>query len=367
MAVNLKKAKIDIYIYSDESNRGSSKYSVSKELIDGDSKITFEISELVKDYIDVTYDGDVAFSTTSVFVDVEITRTFIDTGTNEESTDTTGDLVKKFIALRGYGDFHDGVNPELSKDLLMTNRNIFVYEGRDSTIPIFSSDASKVEYYEGETLSETLFSKGATNPVLITQNDPKIDTDKDPYRISLTHIKGEDVSRATSGVSANGDTTKIIVTKKDGTTEELNIFTVDECKHTPYKVTFVNKFGALQDLWFFKKRTDSFDTQKESFKKSILETGSSATTYNQYKHSTRFLDIRGSESLVMNTGFVTEDHNEVIKELLVTEYCWLEDDTEIVPVSPKSSSFVEKTSVNDKLINFEVEFETSNNFIQDIR
>ena len=73
----------------------------------------------------------------------------------------------------------------------------------------------------------------------------------------------------------------------------------------------------------------------------------------------------------MNTGFVTEDHNEVIKQLLNTEYCWIHENKfgsiKLTPVKPTSLDFNEKLEVNEKLINFTLQFEYTHNFIQDIR
>jgi len=74
----------------------------------------------------------------------------------------------------------------------------------------------------------------------------------------------------------------------------------------------------------------------------------------------------------MNTGFVTEDHNQVIKELLNTEYCWIHESaadgvTSPTPIKPLTVNFNEKLEVNEKLINFTLEFEYAHNFIQDIR
>ena len=71
--------------------------------------------------------------------------------------------------------------------------------------------------------------------------------------------------------------------------------------------------------------------------------------------------------LKMNTGFITQDHNEVIKQLMVTEHCWIHQESGLTPIVPSTTSFQEKREVNDKVINFTVEFEVANNYIQDIR
>jgi len=314
-----------------------------------------------------TFDGIHSSSTNSMFVDVEVTRTFVDTDTNQEASDTTGDLLQRFIAFRGYGEIADGINPELSKDILITNRNIFVKEGETANIPVFAEETSEIEYFSDETITQEFYYKGDVDKISIDKTDIKIDKVEDPYSIDLTHIKGEDISGASSDFAVSDETTKIRITKRDGTTEDINVFKIEECKHTPYRITFVNKFGALQDLWFFKKRTDDFNVSKESFKRSIVSIGETATAYNKNEHTTKFLDMVATESFKLNTGFVTEDHNEVIKQLLATEYCWIMQSGEAVPIHPKSSSFTEKTSVNDKLMNFEVSFETSSNYIQGIR
>ena len=82
-------------------------------------------------------------------------------------------------------------------------------------------------------------------------------------------------------------------------------------------------------------------------------------------------NFKATKKFIANTGYVTEDHNEVIKQLMVTEYCWIhkgiDGEQTVVPVMPTSTSFVEKKEVTDKLLNFTVEFEYANNFIQNIR
>ncbi len=73
----------------------------------------------------------------------------------------------------------------------------------------------------------------------------------------------------------------------------------------------------------------------------------------------------------MNTGFISEDHNQVIKQLMITEFAWsheiIDGTIEPVPIMPKTSSFTSKTVLNDKLINFEIEFEYANSYIQNVR
>jgi hypothetical protein len=69
----------------------------------------------------------------------------------------------------------------------------------------------------------------------------------------------------------------------------------------------------------------------------------------------------------MNTGFIDEQYNEVIKQLMLSEQVWIDNGTNVLPVSLNSNSLSFKTSVNDKLIDYTLEFEYAFDKINTIR
>ena len=69
----------------------------------------------------------------------------------------------------------------------------------------------------------------------------------------------------------------------------------------------------------------------------------------------------------MNTGFIQESFNEVIKQMMLSEQVWVDNGTEVLPITLNTSSLQFKKSVNDKLINYTVDFEYAFNKINDIR
>ena len=75
----------------------------------------------------------------------------------------------------------------------------------------------------------------------------------------------------------------------------------------------------------------------------------------------------GNENLVLNTGFVSESMNETFKELLMSEHVYLTDSSNIFPVNITDSNFIYKTSVNDRLINYTMNFEKSFSYINNVR
>ena len=132
-----------------------------------------------------------------------------------------------------------------------------------------------------------------------------------------------------------------------------------EIKYTPVKVSFINKFGVIQDLVFFKKREDSFNTNQQDFKANILRNG----TYLPHTGQKQIINKQASAKVKLNTGFYPEDFNEVFKQLQYSINYWIDDEPAILT----GSNFAFKTSVNDKLINYSFDFEYANPDINDIR
>ena len=354
----IQSATLKLWIYS--GNYGSKDpsnptYTLQKDKLPSESGITFDIAELVKDYIEIRFTGDYTTIQQSAFVEYELTRVFDDLS---EST-----LIGDFVAYNGYGDFEEGVNPELNPVLLQSNTTIYVPEGEIPRVPILRSTngAALVEYYTGGVLVNT-----ETQGMVIEYITADIDT----YTAD-TELLNADVSILTTaigtGIAEYPDADKMIIIATNGTTTTVNVNYICEPKYTPYKVTFLNKFGVLQDLWFFKKRTDNLNVTKESYKRNTIDIGANEVSYSRYKSTKELYNINSDRSFTMNTGFVIEDFNEVIRQLLMTENAWISENNEVYPIVPKTSSMDYKTQLNDKLINFTIEFDYAYNDTNNIR
>ena len=144
----------------------------------------------------------------------------------------------------------------------------------------------------------------------------------------------------------------------------IKVNRICEPKYSPIKITFVNKFGALQDIWFFKKRVETLNVSKDNFKKNILN---SLGQYSVFKHTENVLNTTAREVFTANTGFVAELMNEPFKELMLSEKVWATIDGIVNPVIVKDTQLQYKTSLNDKLINYTIEFEYAFDLINSIR
>lgn len=354
----IQSATLKLWIYS--GNFGSKDaanptYTLQKDKLPSESGITFDIAELVKDYIEIRFTGDYNNIQQTAWVEYELTREY------DDLTEST--LIGDFIAYNGYGDFEEGVNPELNPTLLQSNTTIYVPEGEIPRVPILRSTngTAAVEYYTGGILIDT-----ETQGMVIDY----ITADLDNYTAD-TELLNADVSILTTpigtGIAEYDGADKMIIIATDGSTTTVNVNYICEPKFTPYKVTFLNKFGVLQDLWFFKKRTDNLNITKESYKRNTIDIGANDVSYSRYKSTKELYNINSDRSFTMNTGFVIEDFNEVIRQLLMTENAWISENNEVYPIVPKTSSLEYKTQLNDKLINFTIEFEYAYNDTNNIR
>ena len=167
-----------------------------------------------------------------------------------------------------------------------------------------------------------------------------------------------------------GAVDKIIIsnTNTNVKTITVDVEILEECKYEPKKVTFVNKFGALQDMYFFKKSVEKMNVKKESYKSNILNSSNSYSTSN---HVYRDFNVIGKESITLSSGFLSEEYNEVFKQMMLSEKVWItninDDGEQVLPINVKTSNITYKTSLNDKLVEYTFDFDNSFNVINDIR
>lgn len=366
---SLASATMDLYIYTGvftTDKPASAQYQITKNEIDSNNYVVFEVSELIRDYIDIEFDGE--YDSQCVWVESDITMYDGADGSGSSVATSNTD----YIALDGYGYFHEGTNPELSRGLLMSNRSIFRLNYANTRIPVFTEDTNSVAFlYKGEqkrsiTISTSTNTNGQIDYVTVSGLD-----DNDTYKERVVNDGGtfEDSDCLQSFLSNFniGEVDQVIIDTDNGV-EVVNIKTIYECKYEPYKVTFVNKYGALQDLWFFKKSIESTDVTSEQFKASIFN--QDTLSYKTYQHQQQAFMAQGKDRITMNTGYINDDHNAVLEELLLSEQVWytkITDQELVIPVIPRTKTITYKTSVNDKLVDYTVEFEQAFDKINNIR
>lgn len=334
----------------------SPEYTLTKSNI-STTQVSFEISELIRDYLSNSYNG--TYATDGVWVQWSFQ--------NNGGPPTYSSL---YFSLDGYSYFEDGINSRIDTGLLQSNNIVYRLNDSDVNIPVNTYRANSVAFwYNGivkrtETITDSVDSAEQVGYITVSggnaygtfqsrillnggvyESNPCIDD----------FLKSEDI----------GLVDEIWVASDVGT-EIIKVVTIDECKYEPYKVTFVNKFGALQDMWFFKRSDTSITTQSDSYKANILDL-SSGVSYSTSDHQIRNFNKNGNETIVLNSGFYDEEYNEIVKQMLLSEQVWIDNGSEILPVNVNTNSYRFQKNVNDKLIQHTLEFSYAYDKINSVR
>ena len=144
---------------------------------------------------------------------------------------------------------------------------------------------------------------------------------------------------------------------------------------TGIKIVFVNKYGIQQDLWFFLKNIDRLNRSNETYNSNTLSTQSNAAaSYNKQNAPRKVFNTIAKQSFTLSSGYYPEFATQYFEQLIMSEYVWMEQENiekrgsfEIMPVVVKTSSVTQKTSVNDRLIEYTIEFELAADYINNIR
>ena len=315
-----KSAKITISI------DGTIQYTLVKGATAG-ANMLWEIAELCRDFINITYDGSYTAETLAI----------ISTLTSHASTDGSGTALTTNtftdIGYDGYGTFTEGSNP---------------------TVPFGS------------------------RPTWLISGDPNHTGINDEYYIyvpnntagSVPYINANPTDQPTMGYQSYGATDVEITNSPAGI--KMNINRIDCTKYGDgHKITFVNKFGALQDIWFFLKSVNTTTKKQEQFQRVDINT---AGVYNVYVHTKQDYNTVANTSITLSSGYYPEWANQWFEQLLLSEQVWLTRQvptnplaTESVPVNVRKNSMVQKTSLNDKLIDYTFDFDMSFDYINNIR
>ena len=329
--------------------------------------VVFELSELARDFMETEYNN---YATDTLWIDADITIKD-STGTivqvNSQDTNTSS-----FLGIDGYGYFEDGTNPRsvqyTTPMVLQHNTTVYYNDGSDIKIPI---------YAEAQTVTATLTSSAGAN-INWDNADDFWDTYNETWGSGTTPVVITDDGNTNQKIQYliitdsedlnDGDFVTISSNNSSYSDVVITLKKVCEPKYTPLNIIFYNKFGALQNLWFFKKSMTNINITSQQFKNNILDIENSGSTpsYALSKHQEKKFMANGKESITINSGFYTEDHNEVVREMLLAEQVWIYDGTNTLPINLKSNTLQFKKSVNDKLISYTLSFDYAYDKINNI-
>jgi len=247
-----------------------------------------------------------------------------------------------YLAFDGYGYFNEGANPELSRHALISCNYVYTPDDTAIEIPFYTEDDIEIVYTRnGSQTTVDLASNfdntaaSALQYITFTPN-----TNNSPYVIN---------------VYDDGQSTLL---------KSINLVPVCEPKFTPIKCQFINKFGVIQTMYFFKKSVENITVEDDRYKKNIINSNAS---YDINEGQFQRFNLSSLTTMTLNTGFVNENFNETIEELLLTENCWITFEGTVLSAIPTTKQIAYKTSLNDKLVDYSVTFDFASDKINTVR
>jgi hypothetical protein len=303
-------AKVKIYLWSDGgAEPATPNYTLSKDIPSTTQlELSFNISNYVREYINnlSPYPDRSAIvgEYSSMWCNVTIKKYKIVSGVDTLISSTS------YIGVNGYTKYTDGLNASTSGTKALKIRQVPKTGAAIDTIYTTTS------FY---------------NLVV-------------PVTSSLTRFEDESTLQIIDNITA----VKLY---------SFKVVPVCEPKYTPVVCSYINRKGGWQFLTFFKAQTNTISTKGSTYKMMP-----SQLDYSISQAQTKSFNINGQQSIKLNTGWVDENYSDLITDLLLSETILLDDK----PVELKTSSTDLKTSLKDKMINYEIEFDYAFNLINDV-
>ena len=340
-------------------------YTINKSYNANFDASLIDVSELIRDYLNINFGNDYVSQCVKVTVDY---ISFDSNGTQVGS----GSLIDGEYGFDSYSYFEENSFDVDDSPIMISNREIFALADNLVRIPINTkSNPSVIFLKNGEIVGSQQYFNNAFTSGQIKYATIGGAYNFDNYKQRVFDDGGVyEESKCLKSFFNQfeiGEADEVMVFSDTKPLEKIKIKTLQECKYEPKKFTFINKFGALQDIYFFKKQVNKMNVTKESYKANTIVSGD----YDRSAHTKIDFNIKGSESFTFSSGYLNEQYNEVFKQMMLSEKVWITNMTDtgeqVLPINVKTSNITYKTSLNDKLVEYTIEFENSYNVLNDIR
>jgi hypothetical protein len=133
---------------------------------------------------------------------------------------------------------------------------------------------------------------------------------------------------------------------------------IEECRYTPLTIDFVNQYGGWQREFLFKASNDTISTENKEY--NLLQ--SNLVNYSILEGQRKIFNSNAKISIKGNTGFVNEDFKSNLSQLMVSERILVNNKP--AKLNTKSTELFK--NINTKQINYQLEFEIANDYINNV-
>jgi hypothetical protein len=304
---------------------------------------TINVAPLLRDFIEFTPQDNGA---TSDILDATGNQKYVRTYVQYDGGVLDYQIVDDLFS-SGYTYGTDGVNAESrgpdtndKPQILLEDIDYTVHRGGVFNVPISLEDTTSTTSVTVTSLPSNQISSAGAGGIVFNAN----------YSDSMIKNVWIDTSSCTTDeyirVQFNGDIIDFVLK--------------DEYRFDPMTVHFINKYGAQQTLTFFKEQRESIAVTDNTFESNIGQPSTGSHQFLRY-------NVQARTTIKASTGFMNEDENEAIKQMMLSERVWLYDVTDgFTPLNIKTTSASFKTRQKERLISYDIEFLKGYNDINNI-
>ena len=332
----------DVYVWQglEADKPATATYSLEK-YPSPNGTATFNIQSLAKDYfIQPQYTHTSYADTQDMYCWISVDLNWVD-----DAGTGTPIVLDPIVCYNGYNEYLDGVNyvdpfklGSINSGFFMTDRPL------ETNIP---SNTSMYMYMTansgGSVTGWTISVNGGADIITGTTTTAGGFTNE----LAAVPCGSSEVDALSSETLETWD----VYTNDVGGNPVGKVYTfnlVEPCRFGFRNLQFMNRYGIWDNIIIYGTQIEKLDVERKEIFNSPLEVSTAAvmTTndpYGQYHMS----GISGRESLTVNTGWISEDYNEVLKQLMLTEHLFDPDTSQ--PFTIDTKSLTVKTSLNNGL------------------
>ena len=337
-------SKIELRIWNGTGSAPTDPTYVLDKLIPASNNVNtyYNISPYIREYI--TWNtrqepyNSFSASNTNQYCNVQVKRYKLDTGVYT-LLDTTS-----YTAFDGFGYYEQGYNLSLTYDILHDEGTFnYFYDGkspavftnvRGGFIMVKTATSYKAKY--------TNLNTAATQTVALTNNSI-IDVPRVYFGTGNYYSAGNKLEILDS----------LDVPIWTGTFKPN-----ENCRFEPVLCDFINKYGAWQRTWFYAASNNTLSV--ENTKYNLMQ--STFPNYNTLEGQTKSFNTNGKNLIKVNTDWVDESYNDLLKQLMLSERILINS----LPATLKTQSTELFKNINQKTINYQLEFEFAYNVINNV-
>lgn len=339
---NQVETKVELRIWNGTGSAPTNPtYTLSKLIPSTSNRLTtYNISPYIKEFLShplfTNNHTAAAFLPSEEYCNVQIKR-YKRVGSTWSQVGQT----ETHYGLDGYGLYTEGYNKNLDFYLLRSKTYYYHYVAganlnneplkRAGNFTVFGGEGVTVKYSELGTANTTT--------------------------ISISENRWYIVPRVLVAYMAKGCKTEVLGNFGETLLWEATFKPKTECKYTPICCDFINRYGAWQREYFFKASKNSINVENSEY--NLYQ---AFVNYDTKEGQRKTFNTNYSETITVNTDWVSEDFSDNLRELMTSERILLDNR----PVKLNTKSVELQKHINTKMINYTLEFQYAFDIINNV-